>query len=351
MRGIFDLEARQLRIVELEEKTTQPNFWNDNQAAQGILKEISMHKRWLESHGKLISELNDLKEFSEMVDENSSEAKDLEQSVTKLVDEVDEFEFKTLLSGPDDHRDAIVTIHPGAGGTESQDWAEMLFRMYGRWVERKGFSSELIDYQPGEEAGLKSVTLEVKGDYAYGFMKAESGVHRLVRISPFDANARRHTSFVSVHVYPVIEDAVDIEIKDEDIRIDTYRSSGAGGQHVNKTSSAIRITHHPTGIVVTCQTERSQHKNKEAAFMVLRARLYQLKREEEAKKMEKFEKSKKKIEWGSQIRSYVFHPYNLVKDHRTLHETSNIQEVMDGGIDPFIQAYLSDPELKDQVIV
>ncbi|MCM2272965.1 MAG: peptide chain release factor 2, partial [candidate division Zixibacteria bacterium] len=266
------------------------------------------------------------------------------------VDEVDEFEFKTLLSGPDDHRDAIVTIHPGAGGTESQDWAEMLFRMYGRWGERKGFSSELIDYQPGEEAGLKSVTLEVKGDYAYGFMKAESGVHRLVRISPFDANARRHTSFVSVHVYPVIEDAVDIEIKDEDIRIDTYRSSGAGGQHVNKTSSAIRITHHPTGIVVTCQTERSQHKNKEAAFMVLRARLYQLKREEEAKKMEKFEKSKKKIEWGSQIRSYVFHPYNLVKDHRTLHETSNIQEVMDGGIDPFIQAYLSDPELKDQII-
>lgn len=309
-----------------------------------------MHKRWLESHSKLISELSDLKEFSEMVDDSSSEARDLEQSVAKLIGEVDAFEFKTLLSGPDDHRDAIVTIHPGAGGTESQDWAEMLFRMYGRWVERKGYSSELIDYQPGEEAGLKSVTLEVKGEYVYGFLKAESGVHRLVRISPFDANARRHTSFVSVHVYPVIEDAVDIEIKDEEIRIDTYRSSGAGGQHVNKTSSAIRITHFPSGIVVTCQTERSQHKNKEAAFKVLRARLYQLKREEEAKKMEKFEKSKKKIEWGSQIRSYVFHPYNLAKDHRTGHETSNIQEVMDGGIDPFIQAYLSDPELKDQVI-
>lgn len=350
MRGIFDLDGRKKRIVELEEKTTQPNFWNDNQTAQGVLKEISMHKRWLDSHSKLIAELNDLREFSEMVSEGSPDAGDLEQSITKLIDEVDEFEFKTLLSGPDDHRDAILTIHPGAGGTESQDWAEMLFRMYGRWVERKGYTSELIDYQPGEEAGLKSVTLEVKGEYVYGFLKAESGVHRLVRISPFDANARRHTSFVSVHVYPVIEDAVDIEIKDEDIRIDTYRSSGAGGQHVNKTSSAIRITHNPSGIVVTCQTERSQHKNKEAAFMVLRARLYQLKREEEAKKMEKFEKSKKKIEWGSQIRSYVFHPYNLVKDHRTSHETSNIQAVMDGDIDPFIAAYLSDPELKDQIV-
>ncbi len=350
MRGIFDLDGRKKRIVELEEKTTQPNFWNDNQTAQGVLKEISMHKRWLDSHSKLIAELNDLREFSEMVSEGSPDAGDLEQSITKLIDEVDAFEFKTLLSGPDDHRDAILTIHPGAGGTESQDWAEMLFRMYGRWVERKGYTSELIDYQPGEEAGLKSVTLEVKGEYVYGFLKAESGVHRLVRISPFDANARRHTSFVSVHVYPVIEDAVDIEIKDEDIRIDTYRSSGAGGQHVNKTSSAIRITHNPSGIVVTCQTERSQHKNKEAAFMVLRARLYQLKREEEAKKMEKFEKSKKKIEWGSQIRSYVFHPYNLVKDHRTSHETSNIQAVMDGDIDPFIAAYLSDPELKDQIV-
>lgn len=350
MRGIFDLDGRKKRIVELEEKTTQPNFWNDNQTAQGVLKEISMHKRWLDSHSKLIAELNDLREFSEMVSEGSPDAGDLEQSITKLIDEVDAFEFKTLLSGPDDHRDAILTIHPGAGGTESQDWAEMLFRMYGRWVERKGYTSELIDYQPGEEAGLKSVTLEVKGEYIYGFLKAESGVHRLVRISPFDANARRHTSFVSVHVYPVIEDAVDIEIKDEDIRIDTYRSSGAGGQHVNKTSSAIRITHNPSGIVVTCQTERSQHKNKEAAFMVLRARLYQLKREEEAKKMEKFEKSKKKIEWGSQIRSYVFHPYNLVKDHRTSHETSNIQAVMDGDIDPFIAAYLSDPELKDQIV-
>ena len=226
----------------------------------------------------------------------------------------------------------------------------MLFRMYNRWAERQGFTVDLMDHQPGDEAGLKSAVMEVKGDYAYGYLKAESGVHRLVRISPFDANSRRHTSFASLHVYPVIEDGAEIEIRDEDIRIDTYRASGAGGQHVNKTSSAIRITHEPSGIVVTCQTERSQHKNKESALTVLKARLYQLQREEEAKKMEKYENAKRKIEWGSQIRSYVFHPYNMVKDHRTSHETSNVQAVMDGDIDAFIQAYLSDPELKDQFV-
>jgi peptide chain release factor 2 len=226
----------------------------------------------------------------------------------------------------------------------------MLFRMFNRWAERRNFTIELLDYQPGEEAGLKSATLEIKGDYAYGFLQAESGVHRLVRISPFDANARRHTSFASIHVYPVVEDNVEIEINDDDVRVDTYRSSGAGGQHVNKTSSAIRLTHIPSGIVVTCQSERSQYKNKDAAYLVLKSRLYQLHREEEAKKMEKFEKTKKKIEWGSQIRSYVFHPYNLVKDHRTSHETSNVQAVMDGDLDPFIQAYLSDPELREQLV-
>ncbi len=285
-----------------------------------------------------------------MVGEDSRELRELEGSVTTLDESLHKLEFATLLSGPDDARDAIMTIHPGAGGTESQDWAEMLFRMYNRWAERRSFEVELIDYQPGDEAGLKSATMELKGDYAFGFTKAEMGVHRLVRISPFDANSRRHTSFVSVHVFPVVSDNVDIEIKDDDIRIDTYRSSGAGGQHVNKTSSAIRITHFPTGIVVTCQSERSQHKNKESAFLVLKSRLYQLQREEDAKKMEKFEKTKKKIEWGSQIRSYVFHPYNMVKDHRTSHETSNVQAVMDGDIDPFIEAFLSDPDLKDQFV-
>ena len=280
-------------------------------------------------------------------EEDSNDARELGQAFDQLMRDIEEFEFTSLLSGPDDHRDAIVTIHPGAGGTESQDWAEMLFRMYNRWVERRQFAFELLDFQPGDEAGLKAATFEVKGDFCYGFLKSESGVHRLVRISPFDANSRRHTSFVSVHVYPLIEDNVKIEIKDEEIRVDTYRASGAGGQHVNKTSSAVRITHLPTNIVVTCQSERSQHKNKDAAMKVLKSRLYQLHKEEEAKKMDKFEKAKKKIEWGSQIRSYVFHPYNMVKDHRTKSETSNVQAVMDGDIDQFIEAFLEHPELNN----
>ncbi len=316
------------------------------------MKEISVHKKWVESHAKLAADLTVIEELTEMPDlsDDSDDAKEISETFTELLSEIEKFEFSSLLSGPDDYLDAIVTVHPGAGGTESQDWADMLFRMYNRWVERKDFSLELMDYQPGEEAGLKSAVLKVRGDFAYGFLKAESGVHRLVRISPFDANSRRHTSFASVHVYPVVEDNIDIEIKDEDIRIDTFRASGAGGQHVNKTSSAVRITHNPTGIVVTCQSERSQHKNKDAAFTVLKARLYQLKKEEEAKKMDKFEKSKKKIEWGSQIRSYVFHPYNMVKDHRTSVETSNVQSVMDGDIDQFIEAYLSDPNFKEEHI-
>ena len=282
-------------------------------------------------------------------DENSSDMKELETTLDELVKELEKLEFSALLSGPDDHRHAILTIHPGAGGTESQDWADMLFRMYNRWIERRNFAAELMDYQPGDEAGLKSATLRVKGEFVYGFLKAESGVHRLVRISPFDANARRHTSFASVHVYPVVEGNLDIEIKEDDIRIDTFRASGAGGQHVNKTSSAVRITHIPTGIVVSCQSERSQHRNKEAAFTVLKARLYHLKKEEEVRKMEKYEKAKKKIEWGSQIRSYVFHPYNMVKDLRTAVETGNVQGVMDGDLDRFIDAYLTDPNLNDNL--
>ncbi len=279
----------------------------------------------------------------------AAELNELTSTVDQLNGEVDRLESEALLSGPDDHRNAILTIHPGAGGTESQDWADMLFRMYNRWAERSGLTVELMDYQPGDEAGLKSATLEIKGDNAFGFLKAESGVHRLVRISPFDAAARRHTSFVSVHVFPEVEGNIDIDLNDEDVRVDTYRASGAGGQHVNKTSSAIRLTHIPTGIVVTCQSERSQHKNKDAAFTVLKSRLYQLRKEEEAKKMQKFENQKKKIEWGSQIRSYVFHPYNLVKDHRTNVETGNVQAVMDGDLDRFIQAYLTDPDLNDSL--
>jgi len=249
-------------------------------------------------------------------------------------------EVRRMLGGEHDGLNAIVSIHPGAGGTEAQDWADMLLRMYSRWAEKRGFKMETLDYQPGEEAGIKSVTFTVSGEYAYGYLKAEVGVHRLVRISPYDANKRRHTSFVSVFVYPEIEEDVEVEINEADLRVDTYRASGAGGQHVNKTDSAIRITHLPTGIVVQCQNERSQHKNRATAMKLLRARLYELKLREQEEKMGEFHKDKRAIEWGSQIRSYVLQPYRLVKDHRTGIEIGNVDAVLDGGIDPFIEAYL-----------
>jgi len=244
------------------------------------------------------------------------------------------------LGEPDDRKNAILTIHPGAGGTESQDWAQMLMRMYLRWIERNDYEQQILDLQPGEEAGIKSVTIEVTGEYAYGYLKAEAGIHRLVRLSPFDFNNRRHTSFASVFVYPEINDEIEININQSDLRVDTYRASGAGGQHVNKTSSAVRITHIPTGIVVQCQSERSQHMNRESALKVLMSRLYQKKKEEEMAKLDKIERNKKDIGWGHQIRSYIFHPYNLVKDHRTGNETSNIQSVMDGDLNDFIKAFL-----------
>ncbi len=255
-------------------------------------------------------------------------------------------ELAQLLGGPDDRRNAIVTLHPGAGGTEAQDWAEILLRMYLRWADRRGYRKEILEYQPGEEAGVKSVTFTVEGDYAYGYMKAEAGIHRLVRISPFDANSRRHTSFASVFVYPEIDDTIKIEIDEADLRVDTYRSSGAGGQHVNKTDSAVRLTHLPTGIVVACQNERSQHKNRAMAMKILKSRLYDLEIEKQKVKMESYHKTKKDIGFGSQIRSYVLAPYRLVKDHRTNVEVGNADGVLDGDLDQFIQAYLlqtSDP--------
>ncbi len=249
-------------------------------------------------------------------------------------------ELSQTLGGPDDRRNAIVSLHPGAGGTEAQDWAEMLLRMYLRWADRRGYRKEILEYQPGEEAGLKSVTFTVEGDYAYGYLKAEAGIHRLVRISPFDANSRRHTSFASVFVYPEVDEDIKVEINEVDLRIDTYRSSGAGGQHVNKTDSAVRITHLPTNIVVACQNERSQHKNKAMAMKILRSRLYELELEKQKERMETFHRTKKEIAWGSQIRSYVLHPYRMVKDHRTGIEVGNADGVLDGDIDRFIQAYL-----------
>jgi peptide chain release factor 2 len=265
---------------------------------------------------------------------------DLEKELETVTASVRGEELKLMLGSEQDPMNAIMTIHAGAGGTEAQDWAEMLLRMYLRWTERKGFATTIIDYQPGDEAGVKSVSMTIEGEYAYGYAKAENGIHRLVRISPFDAGARRHTSFASVFVYPEVNDEIVIEIDDKDIRIDTFRSTGAGGQHVNKTDSAVRITHLPTGIVVQCQNERSQHKNKAMAMKFLKSRLYEMELQEKKKKMEELNKSKKDIAWGSQIRSYILHPYKLVKDHRTNLEVGNVNRVLDGDIDDFIETYL-----------
>ena len=287
-------------------------------------------------------ELGDLKVMFELTGEEGGEGllPDIEAAIARLGGDVDASELELMLSGENDKNDAIVSIHPGAGGTESQDWADMLLRMYLRWAEQRGYATEIVDILPGEEAGIKSVTFEVKGKNAFGYLKAEAGVHRLVRISPFDAGKRRHTSFASVFVYPEIEDDVVVDIDEKDLRIDTYRASGAGGQHVNKTSSAIRITHIPTNIVVQCQDERSQFKNKSKAMKVLRSRLYDLEMKKKEEKMDKMHSEKKDNAWGSQIRSYVFMPHQMVKDHRTGHEVGNISSVMDGNLDGFIEAYL-----------
>jgi peptide chain release factor 2 len=331
------------RIAELEKKSSVDGFWNDADNARRILKEAAMAKGWVDGLNALAQRREDAATLLEMAgeEEDKSALTEVQSDIEKLVSDVDAFEFKSLLSGEDDPNDAILTIHAGAGGTESCDWAEMLLRMYMRWIERRGFQFETLDYTAGETAGIKSATLEIHGDYVYGYLKAEVGVHRLVRISPFDANKRRHTSFASVFVLPEVESDVELEIHDDDLRIDTYRASGAGGQHVNKTSSAVRITHIPSNTVVQCQTERSQFKNKESAMKVMRARLYQLEKEKENAKKAEYAKDKKKIEWGSQIRSYVFQPYQMVKDHRTSVETSNVQAVMDGDIDTFIEGFLS----------
>ena len=340
--GIFDIDKKKSMVSEMENLAAKPDFWNDASKAQKVLKEIKNAKRIIEPWEKAYNNSTELSEFFNLaVEENDQETLvDLNIQADDLEKEITHIEFIRKLSGDDDDAPAILTIHSGAGGTESCDWTEMLYRMYLRWIERKGFSSNILDYIPGDEAGIKSVTLEIHGEYAYGHLKAESGVHRLVRISPFDSNARRHTSFASVYSYPVVEEVDDFEIDENDIRVDTYRASGAGGQHINKTDSAVRMTHIPTNIVVACQNERSQIKNRSTALRLLKARVRQHYKEIEEKERQSKLAEKKKIEWGSQIRSYVLHPYNMVKDHRTDVETSNTQAVLDGDIDMFIEAYL-----------
>ena len=337
---IFEAARPQDELNRIESRVGEPDFWKDQAEAQKLLQ----RRRRLEEEVALAASLRrrseDLAVLVEWAGQGEDVAADLERGVAELQSEVDAAEIKKMLGGEHDRRSAILAIHPGAGGTESQDWAEMLLRMYLRWCERRGFKREIIDYQPGDDAGIKSATVTVTGDYAFGLLSAEAGVHRLVRISPFDQAARRHTSFASVFVYPEIPDDIDIEIPEKDLRIDTYRSSGAGGQHVNVTDSAIRITHLSSGIVVSCQNERSQHRNRDSAMRVLKSRLYDLKLREQQEKLDKISGEKKDIAFGSQIRSYVLHPYQMVKDHRTKEQVGDVNRVLDGDIDQFIKTYL-----------
>ena len=323
-------------------------MWENNSESTTVMKKISFLEKDITLRKNLIQKAEDVEVLIEFLNENQVEEEEVKKELKIFSNLLKEFELKLILNGDNDINDAIITIHPGAGGTESQDWAEMLYRMYSMWAESKGFKFNVIDFQNGDEAGLKDCTVEISGDYAYGLLQAEIGIHRLVRISPFDSNSRRHTSFASVSVSPAVDEDIDIEINQKDLRIDTFRSSGAGGQHVNKTDSAIRITHIPTGIVTQCQTQRSQHKNKEQALKVLKSKLFQLEVEKQLLNKKELEGEKKDIGWGSQIRSYVFHPYNMIKDHRTKHEVGNIKSVMDGNIDDFIYSYLLDKMEKNK---
>ncbi|NUR54209.1 MAG: peptide chain release factor 2 [Acidobacteria bacterium] len=340
LRSYLDAARPAEELAKIEQRVADPDFWKDQAAAQKMMQ----RRRRLEDDQRLIDSLrrrgDDLAVLVEWAQAGEPVADDLARGLDELAEEVEAGETKKMLGGEHDRKNAIVTIHPGAGGTESQDWAEMLLRMYLRWTERRGFKREVMDVQPGVEAGIKSATFEVYGDYAYGLLLAEAGVHRLVRISPFDQAARRHTSFASLYVWPELPEDVEIDIEEKDLRVDTYRSSGAGGQHVNVTDSAVRLTHLPTGIVVSCQNERSQHKNRAQAMKVLRARLFDLKMKEQQAALEKLGGEKRDIAFGSQIRSYVLHPYQMVKDHRTKEQVGDVNRVLDGDIDLFIKTYL-----------
>jgi peptide chain release factor 2 len=340
--GIFDVPSRQEHLKTLDKKLLAENLWDDPAKAQEILKEKSAIENSLQSFESVEKKFEDIHVLLELSEEEGGESllEDAQEGVQGLALELDDMELKTTLSSAEDSNNAILTVNPGAGGTESQDWAQILMRMYMRWAEQKGFKVEVVDLLPGEEAGIKSATLTISGQFAYGYLKGEAGVHRLVRISPFDANKRRHTSFAAILVYPEITEDVEVDINEDDLKIDTFRASGAGGQHVNKTDSAVRITHVPTGIVVSCQNERSQHKNKAVAMKLLKARLYAIKKKEQDEKLDEFIGEKKDIAWGSQIRSYTLQPYQLIKDHRTGFEKGNVNAVLDGGLDDFIKEYL-----------
>jgi peptide chain release factor 2 len=340
--GFFDIPKKEFRVKELEELSQADNFWNDNTKAQEVLRERSNCQRNIDQQKKLDNLLSDAQAIFELADETKDPEfiAESEANFITLSEELKRQEFLFKMRGEFDSQNAIIEINAGSGGTEAQDWAQMLLRMYLRWGERKGFKLEELDYLVGEGAGIKHATILVQGEYAYGYLRSEAGVHRLVRISPFDSNARRHTSFASVGVTPDIEQEIEIVVDDKDLRVDTYRSSGAGGQHVNKTDSAVRLTHIPTGIVVACQNERSQHKNKDRAMKILKAKLYELEQSQQAEKIDQIKGVRKKIDFGSQIRSYVMEPYQLVKDLRTDHQTSQVDAVLDGELDPFMESYL-----------
>ena len=344
----LDLEGRKKRIAEIDEIISAPDFWNNPEGGQAIMQEKKRLESKVDKYNALAGKMEDLEVMIELAKEEPDA--DLEQDIVdtlaEITKELDAFELETILNGDYDDNNAILSIHPGAGGTESQDWAEMLYRMYVRWAERHGYKVEVLDYLDGDEAGIKSVTMLIEGENAYGYLKSEKGVHRMVRISPFDASGRRHTSFTAVEVMPEVENDTTIEIDDKDLKVDTYRSSGAGGQHVNKTESAVRITHIPTGIVVQCQNERSQIQNRATAMKMLISRLVEEKIKQQEAEIARLQGEQQEIGWGSQIRSYVFHPYTLVKDHRTNYEKGNVGAVMDGEIDEFINAWLKQQAAK-----
>ena len=347
LKDALNIKGAAEKVEELEKLTLADGFWDDMENSQKILQQSKAYKSKIESYDKLSEAYEDTLVLIDMANdaEDMDYLPEIKDAVKNIRETVDTMTLETLLSGPYDKNNAILTLHAGAGGTEAQDWAEMLLRMFTRWAERRSFSVETLDYLPGDEAGVKSVTILISGLNAYGYLRSEKGVHRLVRISPFDASGRRHTSFASAEIMPEIDDDIEIDINPDDLKVDTFRASGAGGQHINKTDSAIRITHIPTGVVVACQTERSQHKNRDTAMKMLKSKLVEIKEREHKEKIEDLKGVQKDIAWGSQIRSYVFHPYNLVKDHRTGFEMGNIGAVMDGDIDGFINEYLKKSSL------